>query len=111
MFFSDIFLNQSQGDPNRYERYRPRADRNSYWRAAGGAVSMVLGADATVPFGGVLMLPTMTRPWAGAVALLVNIVVTGITLALIKKNVTEEQVAAQAEVEEEEIDLDDIQIF
>jgi PTS system fructose-specific IIC component len=37
--------------------------------------------------------------------------VTGITLALIKKNVTEEQVAAQAEVEEEEIDLDDIQIF
>ncbi|AMG48286.1 PTS fructose transporter subunit IIC [Enterococcus gallinarum] len=79
--------------------------------AAGGAVSMVLGADATVPFGGVLMLPTMTRPWAGAVALLVNIVVTGITLALIKKNVTEEQVAAQAEVEEEEIDLDDIQIF
>ena len=79
--------------------------------AAGGAVSMVLGADATVPFGGVLMLPTMTRPWAGAVALLVNIVVTGITLALIKKNVTEEQVVAQAEVEEEEIDLDDIQIF
>ena len=79
--------------------------------AAGGAVSMVLGADATVPFGGVLMLPTMARPWAGAVALLVNIVVTGITLALIKKNVTEEQVAAQAEVEEEEIDLDDIQIF
>lgn len=79
--------------------------------AIGGAVSMVLGADATVPFGGVLMLPTMTRPWAGAVALLVNIVVTGITLALIKKNVTEEQVAAQAEVEEEEIDLDDIQIF
>lgn len=79
--------------------------------AAGGAVSMVLGADATVPFGGVLMLPTMSRPWAGAVALLVNILVTGTILALIKKNVTEEEMNVQIEKEEEDIDLDDIQIF
>lgn len=76
--------------------------------AAGGAVSMVLGADATVPFGGVLMLPTMSNPMAGVAALVVNIVVTALVLALIKKNVTEETVQ---EVEEEDIDLDAIQIF
>lgn len=78
--------------------------------AVGGAVSMLLGADATVPFGGVLMLPTMTRPWAGALALLANILATGITLALIKKNVNEEELSVQMDVEEE-IDLDDIQIM
>lgn len=79
--------------------------------AAGGAVSMVLGADATVPFGGVLMIPTMSRPWAGILALLVNIVVTGVTLALIKKNVTEEEINAKEDKEEDDIDLGDIQIF
>lgn len=77
--------------------------------AAGGAVSMVLGADATVPFGGVLMLPTMSNPMAGVAALVVNIIVTALVLALIKKNVTEETTVQ--EVEEEEIDLDAIQIF
>ncbi|MGM0214506.1 PTS fructose transporter subunit IIC [Enterococcus sp. AZ109] len=79
--------------------------------AAGGAVSMILGADATVPFGGVLMIPTMSRPMAGVMALVVNILVTGITLALIKKNVTDEEAAMQVEKEEDEISLDDIQIF
>jgi len=79
--------------------------------AAGGAVSMVLGADATVPFGGVLMLPTMSRPWVGALALLVNILVTAITLAIIKKNITQEEMDIQTEVEEEEIELGDIQVF
>jgi len=79
--------------------------------AAGGAVSMMLGADATVPFGGVLMLPTMTQPWTGAVAILVNVLVTGVTLALIKKNVTQGEAASPVEIEEEDIDLDDIQIF
>ncbi|WP_428909718.1 PTS fructose transporter subunit IIC [Niallia sp. Krafla_26] len=74
---------------------------------AGGATTMVLGADATVPFGGVLMLPTMSQPWTGAVAILVNVVVTGLALAILKKNVKEDE---QVEVEEEDIDLDDIQI-
>jgi len=74
----------------------------------GGAVSMILGADATVPFGGVLMLPTMTHPWTGAVAIVVNVLVTGLALALIKRNVKEDE---QIEVEEEDIDLDDIQII
>ncbi|KML04126.1 PTS fructose transporter subunit IIC [Rossellomorea marisflavi] len=76
--------------------------------AAGGAVTMVLGADATVPFGGVLMLPTMSQPWTGAVAILVNVLVTGVALALLKKNVKEDE---QIEVEEEDIDLDDIKII
>lgn len=79
--------------------------------AAGGAVSMLLGADATVPFGGVLMLPTMSRPWAGVIALLVNIIVTAVALALIKKNVSKQELDEKAAVEEEDIDLDDIQIF
>lgn len=79
--------------------------------AAGGAVAMVLGADATVPFGGILMLPTMTSPWAGALALLVNVFVTAITLAMIKKNVTQEEMDVQVEVEEADIDLADIQVI
>ena len=68
--------------------------------AAGGAVSMVMGADATVPFGGFLMIPTMSHPWAGVAGLLVNILVTAIALALIKKNVSEE-----------DIDLNDIKVI
>ena len=36
--------------------------------ACGGAVTMVYGADATVPFGGVLMIPTMSHPMAGIMA-------------------------------------------
>lgn len=78
--------------------------------ALGGATSMVLGADATVPFGGVLMPPTMSQPWTGAVAILVNVVVTGVALALIKKNVSQEEMDTPKEVEEDDIDLDDIKI-
>ena len=68
---------------------------------------MVLGADSTVPFGGFLMLPTMTRPWTGLVAILVNVIVTGTVYAVIAQNKVE---TAEVE-EEEEPDLDDIQIF
>ncbi|SFM07506.1 PTS system, fructose-specific IIC component [Gracilibacillus orientalis] len=78
---------------------------------AGGAVSLLLGADATVPFGGVLMLPTMTNPWTGVAALLVNILVTGVTLALIKKNKTQDEMSLQTETEEDDIDLDDIKVY
>lgn len=79
--------------------------------AAGGAVSMVLGADATVPFGGFLMIPTMSHPWAGVAGLTVNILVTAITLALIKKNVSEEDLDKINQAEEEDIDLDDIKVI
>lgn len=77
--------------------------------ACGGAVTMVLGADSTVPFGGFLMLPTMTRPWTGLLAIVVNVLVTGILYAILAKNKTGE-VAEESE-EEEELNMDDIQIF
>ena len=78
--------------------------------AVGGAVSSVLGADSTVPFGGFLMLPTMTRPWTGLLAIIANVIVTGVVYALLAKHKTEEE-HLQNEVEEEDIDLNDIQVF
>ena len=77
--------------------------------ACGGAVTMVYGADATVPFGGFLMLPTMSNPMAGLMALAVNIVVTGTVYALIKKEAVEEAVVLDDE-DEEDIDLSEIKI-
>lgn len=77
--------------------------------ACGGAVTMIYGADATVPFGGVLMIPTMSHPLAGMMALLVNIVVTGTVYAVIKKDVPRD-VVLNNDNEEEDIDLDDIKI-
>lgn len=79
--------------------------------AAGGATSMVLGADSTVPFGGFLMLPTMTRPWTGLLAIIVNVVVTGVVYALIAKNKTAEDFASENDIDEEEINLADIEIL
>ena len=77
--------------------------------ACGGAVTMVLGADSTVPFGGFLMLPTMTRPWTGLLAILVNVIVTGCLYAVLAKNKVAD--AGVIEEEEEEPDIEDIQIF
>lgn len=77
--------------------------------ACGGAITMVYGADATVPFGGVLMIPTMSQPMAGVMALLVNILVTGVVYAVIKKDVPRDVIIDNGG-EEEDIDLDDIKI-
>ncbi|MCP1639870.1 PTS fructose transporter subunit IIC [Streptococcus gallinaceus] len=78
----------------------------------GGSVSMTLGADSTVPFGGILMIPTMSRPMAGILALLANILVTGLVYALIKKPVTAEDEIAVVNAEDEaDIDLDDLEIL
>ncbi len=77
----------------------------------GGATTMILGADATVPFGGVLMIPTMSKPMAGIIAIVVNAVVTGLVLAIIKKDVSEKDAEALVEKEEDDISLDDIQVF
>ena len=77
--------------------------------ACGGAVTMVYGADATVPFGGVLMIPTMSHPMAGVMALVVNILVTGVVYAIIKKDVPRD-VVINNDDEEEDISLDDIKI-
>lgn len=76
-----------------------------------GAVLLTLtgGAGATVPFGGVLMIPTMGEYWyAGVIAILVNVLVTGIVYALIKPSIQE---APVAEVEEEDLDLDALVIM
>ncbi len=62
----------------------------------GGATTMILGADATVPFGGVLMIPTMSKPLV-ALYSVVNAVVTGLVLAIIKKDVTEKDMEALVE--------------
>lgn len=78
---------------------------------AGGATAMILGADAKVPFGGFLMIPTMSKPWAGIIAILVNVVVTGLVLAIIKKNISKENLDEVIENEEEDISLDDIKIL
>ena len=77
--------------------------------ACGGAVTMVYGADATVPFGGVLMIPTMSHPMAGIMALLVNIVVTATVYAVIKKDIPRD-VLVTHDHEEEDIDLNDIKV-
>jgi len=79
--------------------------------AAGATVSMLLGADATIPFGGILMLPTMSRPWVGVLAILVNVFVTATALTILKRNILQENLTVEAEIEEEEIDLADLQIF
>lgn len=73
----------------------------------GGATTLVLGADATVPFGGFLMLPTMSQPLAGLASLLVNIFVTGLVYAIIKKDVKVEKANDNVE---EDISLDDLEI-
>ena len=78
--------------------------------ACGVAVTMVLGADSTVPFGGFLMLPTMTRPWTGLLAIVVNVLVTGTVYAVIAKNKAVETTTVEEE-EEPDLDMDDIQIF
>ena len=78
--------------------------------ACGGAVTMVYGADATVPFGGFLMLPTMSHPLYGLMALAVNIFVTGIVYAIIKKDTSSVPVQADNLDDEEDISLDDIKI-
>ncbi|HGN1705397.1 TPA: PTS fructose transporter subunit IIC [Providencia rettgeri] len=77
--------------------------------ACGGAITMIYGADATVPFGGIFMIPTMSNPMAGIMALLVNILVTGIIYAVIKKDVPRD-VMSNDDYEEEELNLDNIKI-
>ncbi|KNC11994.1 PTS fructose transporter subunit IIC [Klebsiella sp. RIT-PI-d] len=77
--------------------------------ACGGAITMVYGADATVPFGGIFMLPTMSNPMAGIMALLVNILVTATVYAVIKKDVPRD-VIINNDHEEEELNMDDIKI-
>ncbi|BAU97350.1 PTS system transporter subunit IIC [Corynebacterium suranareeae] len=77
--------------------------------AFGGATAMILGADATVPFGGFLVMPTLSTPWTFLVAVLVNAFVTGLVLALLKRDVR--KIEHVLEVEEEDIDDAEIKIL
>ncbi|MFT8499260.1 MAG: PTS fructose transporter subunit IIC [Liquorilactobacillus satsumensis] len=73
-------------------------------------MSMTQGEGATVPFGGFLMLPTMGRNWwVGLLAIMANVIVTGIVYALIKKDIPADATENQKQVTEEDINLDDIQ--
>lgn len=80
--------------------------------AVGGALCMMWGADSKVPFGGILAVPTMTgnKPLLFMIALLANVLVTGLALVILKKPVTEEN-NQREEVEEADLNLDEIQIF
>ena len=77
--------------------------------ACGGAITMVFGADSTVPFGGIFMLPTMSNPMVGVMALLVNILVTGTVYTVIKKDVPRD-VVINNDDKEEDIDFNEIKI-
>ena len=70
---------------------------------------MGYGAGATVPIGGGFVIPTMSHPMAGIMALLGNIVVTATVYAVIKKDIPRD-VIVDNDYEEEDIDLDDIKV-
>ena len=80
--------------------------------AVGGALCMMWGADAKVPFGGMLAIPTMSgnKMLLFVIALLANVFVTGLALALLKKPVTEDATQLD-DIEEADINLDEIEIF
>lgn len=80
--------------------------------AVGGAISMYFSSNSKVPFGGLLAIPTMTRPLGFILGLVANVVVTGMTLAILKKSVVTEDEDEEADDESIEADLnmDDIQI-
>ncbi|GGB90428.1 PTS fructose transporter subunit IIC [Staphylococcus nepalensis] len=77
--------------------------------AVGGALSMVLGGDAQVPFGGFLVLPTMSQPLTFVIAVVANVIITAIVLTILKRPINETE-ELQSETEEEDIDLNDIKI-
>ncbi|MDW8563573.1 PTS fructose transporter subunit IIC [Staphylococcus shinii] len=77
--------------------------------AVGGAISMVLGGDAQVPFGGLLVLPTMSQPFTFVLAVLANVIVTALVLTILKKPIDESN-DIKDETEEDEIDLNELKI-
>ncbi|MDP1304459.1 PTS fructose transporter subunit IIC, partial [Klebsiella pneumoniae] len=64
---------------------------------------------ATVPFGGVLMIHTMSHPMSVMMALLVYIVVNATVYGVIKKDIPRE-VIVDNYYEEEDIDLYDFKV-
>lgn len=78
--------------------------------AVGGAISMYFSANSKVPFGGLLAIPTMTRPIGFIIGLVANVIVTGLALALLKKRVTAEDEEKEDTATEADLNMDDIQI-
>ena len=78
--------------------------------AFGGAICMYFGSNSTVPFGGTLAIPTMTRPFGFVIALIVNVIITGTILALIKKPVPKAKKETENTTEEPDIKTGDIKI-
>ncbi len=70
-----------------------------------GGILMVVGVGSPVPSGGLFIVPAMTNPIWFLIALAAGSLTTGVILATIKKEVTEEAVE---EIEEQEIDLSNI---
>ncbi|GEL67112.1 PTS fructose transporter subunit IIC [Marinilactibacillus psychrotolerans] len=73
---------------------------------AGGLI-MTWGVEAPVPHGGLFVVPLFTNPWLFMAALGIGSVITGVTLSLWKKQVTEEDEAFD-EMESNSVDDDAI---
>ena len=59
--------------------------------AVGGGLSMLWGADSRIPASGMFAVATMTRPWSFIGALLAGSFATGITILLLKNQLTQMQ--------------------
>lgn len=77
--------------------------------AVGGGLSMLWGADSHIPASGMLAVPTMTKPGAFILALLIGSLVQAIVILLIKKPVTDKDVIEE-EIIEDDISWDEITI-
>ncbi|MGT2753719.1 PTS fructose transporter subunit IIC [Streptococcus ovis] len=70
-----------------------------------GAISYAFGNGSPVPSGGVFVIPAMDKPFVALVALLVGSCVTAVLLVLLKKPLTDTEMDAVLEEEEETVDL------
>ncbi|WP_042222981.1 PTS fructose transporter subunit IIC [Oceanobacillus manasiensis] len=77
--------------------------------AVGGALSMLWGADSSVPHGGMLAMVTMTHPLGFLGALLLGSLATAIVLFILKKPVDRNQVRLDDD-KEADIDLSSVKI-
>jgi fructose-specific phosphotransferase system IIC component len=62
--------------------------------AVGGALALVLGAEAPVPSGGVFIIPFFIKPAMFLIAFAAGIIVTAVMTVFLKKNIEEEEEVA-----------------
>lgn len=70
-----------------------------------GAINFYFQNGSPVPSGGVFVIPVMTKPFVGLLALIAGSVVTGIILLVIKKTISDEEYDSTQLEEEQEMDL------